>query len=81
MRRRPARPWLAALAAGAAAGLAAAATATFLDWRLNPGGIFRDADGTRWAVVAETASSWFWPVALLVAALAVPVAYRRGRRP
>jgi hypothetical protein len=38
---------------------------TLLDWWENPSGLFHDAQGTRWDTVAETAMSWFWPVALL----------------
>ena len=43
-----------------------AGAATFLDWSKNPGGIFRDSTGTNWAVVWETAVSWFVPVLLIV---------------
>lgn len=52
---------------GAGAGLAVAAVMTFLDWRLNPAGIFHDAGGTRWDIVLETAWTWFWPIALVAA--------------
>ena len=43
-----------------------ASVATYLDWSENPGGIFRDSTGTNWAVVWETAISWFVPVLLIV---------------
>jgi hypothetical protein len=38
---------------------------TIANWRLNPSGIFHDEQGTDWTIVAETALSWFWPVALV----------------
>lgn len=55
------------------AGLLVSVLMTFLDWRQNPGGIFRGAAGTDWAIVVQTAWSWFWPMAVLFAALAAPV--------
>ena len=36
-------------------------------------GIFHDEQGTAWGVVAETAVSWFWPVALIALILALPI--------
>lgn len=53
---------LTAAAAGMVAALYVAAFATFRDWNLNPGGLFHNADSTNWAIVAETALSWFVPV-------------------
>ena len=47
------------------AGLLVSIPATIADWRLNPSGIFHDELGTNWPIVAETAISWFWPVALI----------------
>ena len=77
--------WVEALALGTAFGLIVAAIATWRDWRGNPGGIFHGADGTDWSVVAETGWTWFWPVALLAAALAALAFHllrlRRRRRP
>ena len=58
--------WKLATIIGIVTGLAVAAVMSFLDWRLNPGGIFHDSAGTDWAVVAETAFSWLWPVALIM---------------
>jgi hypothetical protein len=58
---------------GILAGLLVSAVMTFLDWRLNPGGVFHGAAGTDWLIVRDTAWSWFWPVALAGAALALPV--------
>jgi len=37
---------------------------TIADWSGNPGGIFRDASGTNWGFVFDTAVSWFVPVFL-----------------
>jgi len=31
---------------------------SFIDWRQNPGGIFRDSTGTNWETVFETLYSW-----------------------
>ena len=73
------RVFLSSLTVGLLAGLVVATVATLLDWRLNPGGIFHDAAGTNWAVVAETAMSWFLPVALLVAAVALDQWRRRSQ--
>jgi hypothetical protein len=53
--------------------LLAASTMSFLDWRLNPGGIFRGGDGTIWPVVWETWISWFVPMLPLAGAVALPV--------
>ena len=72
--------WVEALALGTASGLIVAASATWRDWRLNPGGIFHGADGTDWSVVAETAWTWFWPVASVAAALALPLLVLLRRR-
>lgn len=55
------------LAAGIVAGVLVALAMTGNDWRLNPGGVFHDAEGTDWRIVGETALSWFLPVAALVA--------------
>lgn len=48
-------------------GLVAAAVTLFITaWELieNPGGIFRNDAGTRWAFVYDTAISWFVPTFL-----------------
>ena len=49
---------------GLLTGLVVSATMTFMDWRLNPAGLFRSERGTDWAIVSETALSWFMPVSL-----------------
>ena len=62
--------WITGLLGGLALGLVVASIMTWLDWRLNPGGIFFSREqGTHWPVVWETWSSWFWPVAWLGLAL------------
>ena len=69
------RFWLLGLVVGTAVGLVVGTIMTFLDWRLNPGGLFHNAQGTDWSLVTATAASWFVPVAALVSALAMPVLY------
>jgi len=59
------RSWFFGAIAGVLAGLVVAVSMTFADWRLNPSGIFHNDQSTNWAIVSETAFSWFWPVALL----------------
>lgn len=70
--------------AGAVVAFAVGALMAGLDWRLNPGGIFRSEAGTEWSVVAETVLSWFWPTwpgaAAIMAAMGFSVAWWRGRR-
>lgn len=60
--------------------MAAAALMTFLDWRLNPSGIFRSAEGTHWSIVLKTGMSWFLPVFLLVGVVALLVTKSARRR-
>ena len=60
-----ARTWKLATVIGLLTGLGVAAAMTIMDWRRNPGGIFHTEFETDWGVVAETAISWLWPVALL----------------
>ncbi|MEJ8569297.1 hypothetical protein [Elongatibacter sediminis] len=48
-----------------------AAVPTILDWSANPAGIFRGGAGTNWAVVFETFFSWFWPLFLFFAPVAI----------
>lgn len=63
----------------AAVALLAASTMSFLDWRLNPGGLFRGESGTTWPVVWETWVSWFVPVLLLAGAVSLPVLFWSSR--
>ena len=72
--------WLLGVVGGGAVGLAVAATMTYMDWRLNPGGIFHDAENTHWAIVWDTAISWFLPVGAIATALAWLVLYLLSRR-
>ena len=59
-----------------------AAIPASIDWYNNPGAIFRTEAGTDWAILSETWFSWFWPLALIAAPMAVLVhawrAHRRG---
>lgn len=65
------RYWILGVVIGVAVGLIAAFIMTFLDWRLNPGGIFHNAQGTDWTIVIETAVSWFVPMSVVVSASAL----------
>lgn len=59
------RSWLLGAIVGLLTGLVVSVSMTIADWRLNPSGIFHNEEGTDWAIVTETALSWFWPVALI----------------
>ena len=74
------KTWLLGAIAGGAVGVAVASTMTFLDWRLNPGGIFHDAENTHWGVVWDTAISWFLPVGGIATALALLILLVLERR-
>lgn len=69
-----------ALTVGIAAGLIVAFTMSLLDWHRNPSGIFHGAQGPDWAIVMETALSWFVPVAALASAVSLPFLYWLRRR-
>lgn len=58
--------WMLGIVMGLGGGLTVAVIMTFLDWRINPDGLFHDANGTHWPVVLETAFSWFAPATLFV---------------
>lgn len=68
-----ARSWYCGAIVGLLAGLVVSVPMTIADWRLNPAGIFHNEQGTNWTIVAETALSWFWPVALVALATTVLV--------
>jgi len=51
-----------------------AAGMSFIDWRKNPSGIFRNGDGTNWGFVLDTFNSWFWPSLLLLLPLSATIA-------
>ncbi|MEQ8206511.1 MAG: hypothetical protein RIA65_10070 [Woeseia sp.] len=56
---------------GAGAGVLVAAVATAYDWYLNPSELFHDSAGSHWDVIFDTTVSWFLPVTLVVAIIAV----------
>lgn len=70
--------WVIGACVGGAAGVAVASTMTLLEWRLNPGGIFHLGDKTDWAIVQETALSWFVPVAATCSHGSFFTCYRAG---
>lgn len=76
------RLWIGAISAALLVSATVAGIATYLDWRLNPDGIFQGADGTDWAIVWDTWISWCAPV-LLLAAIVLALAWyaRRARTP
>ncbi len=43
--------------------------ATWMDWRVNPSGIFYSESVIHWLVVWQTLSSWLWPLWVMLAAL------------
>ena len=65
---------------GLGAGALVAVIATGTDWRQNPGGVFQGVNGNHWRAIAETAISWFWPVALVVTIVAVAVLLLTNRK-
>lgn len=74
--------WLIGIAVGLLTGLTVAGIATYLDWRVNPGGLYHGADGTHWDIVGDTAMSWLVPVTgyVTLIAWAVLFAISRWRR-
>lgn len=58
---------------GFVVGLLVSISMTIADWRINPSGLFHNQHGTDWAIVFETAFSWFWPVSLTAFLLAVVI--------
>ena len=66
--------------AAAVVATAVATTMTYLDWRLNPGGIFHGPEGTNAAIVRATWLSWFLPLSALCAAVVLGVLPARERR-
>ena len=59
--------WLFGLSVGLSVAILVTAVFTVWNWLENPGGIFRDASGTNWGFVYDTASSWFLPTLMPVA--------------
>ncbi len=56
------------------------ASASFIDWRENPGGIFREGTETQWGIVMDTFLSWFMPAFWFVFILSVPILCVWSRR-
>mgnify|MGYP001815314922 CR=1 FL=1 len=78
------RFWLFGLVTGAAVAALVTLIMCVWEWLENPGGIFRDASGTHWHFVYDTAVSWFLPVfgwvAILAALAHLAVTRLRGYR-
>ncbi len=70
-----ARVWLSGLALGVVASAVLAMVMTYADWRLNPGHIFRDEQGTHWTMVWETLVSWFVPTIPAAVILSVAILF------
>lgn len=65
---------------GATVGLVTAPVMSFLDWRLNPSGIFHSELGTNWPFVWDTWLSWFVPMFAVGSVAAVVVLLLTSRR-
>ena len=74
------RHWVLSILFGIAVGFLVGAVMTFLDWRLNPGGIFHSDSGTSWTVVWDTWFSWFAPLSVIVAGISAAFLYWRAKR-
>ncbi len=64
--------WVYALLLGVTVGFIVASVMSFLDWRLNPSGIFHSDLGTNWRFVWDTWISWFMPVFVVGSAVSIP---------
>ena len=75
------RQWTRGVLVSASLALVVASAMSFLDWRLNPEGIFHSENETHWHMVWETWVSWFVPVFFLTGALILPLLFwtSRGR--
>jgi hypothetical protein len=62
--------WLFGLLVGVALASVLTVFISVREWFDNPGGIFRDENGTNWSFVFETATSWFVPTFLYTAVIA-----------
>ena len=74
------RYWVSAILFGGAVGIIVASVISFLDWRLNPSGIFHSDLGTNWRFVWDTWISWFVPVFVVGSAVSVPVLFWLSKR-
>lgn len=74
--------WLFGIVWGAIVATLVTLVVTVWEWLENPGGIFRDEDGTHWGFVFDTAVSWFSPTfgAAAVVAAAAHLAWSGARR-
>ena len=73
------RSWFFSILAGAVTSAAATVVIVVWEWLENPGGIFRNADGTNWEFVLETAASWLVPTFVYVTALAAALHWAWSR--
>jgi len=64
------RFWSFGIGIGTSVSLAVTVFVTSWEWIANPGGIFRDANGTNWQFVYDTAISWLIPTFLYTAVAA-----------
>lgn len=67
------RTWSLILVGSFLVGVLTACVMTFLDWRLNPAGVFHRGGQTNWDPVLDTAFSWFLPVSLLTLVISATV--------
>jgi hypothetical protein len=76
----PQRRWLYVIVLGTTVGLVTASVMSFLDWRLNPSGIFHSELGTNWRFVWDTWLSWFLPMFVVGSVAAALVFLWMSRR-
>jgi len=62
--------WLFGVVIGAVISAAITLVIVVWEWRENPGGIYRDANGTNLGIVFDTAISWLVPVFIGTAIIA-----------
>jgi hypothetical protein len=67
------RFWSFGMTIGIAVSFAVTFFMTSWEWIANPGGIFRDSNGTHWQFVYDTAISWLIPTFLYSAVAAAIV--------
>ena len=72
--------WVYALLLGVTVGFIVASVMSFLDWRLNPSGIFHSDLGTNWRFVWDTWISWFIPVFAVGSAVSIPTLFWLSKR-
>ena len=61
------------LSFGLVCGVAVTGVVTAWEWIENPAGLFRDASGTRWHFVRDTAVSWLVPTFLTAGGLGAAI--------